>query len=96
MIVYDNSLSTLSPEHKPKTKKNNMDKFLENQASNHAFHCASVWHNSKKDHDSKRYFESEKKITLYSYSNRPEFAEKFNAVLAYYMVRENFIKASNE
>ncbi len=73
-----------------------MDKFLENQASNHAFHCASVWHNSKKDNDAKRYFESEKKVTLVSYSNRPEFAERFNAVLAYYMNRENFIKASNE
>ena len=73
-----------------------MDKFLENQASNHAFHCASVWHNSKKDNDAKRYFESEKKFTLSSYSNRPEFAEKFNAVLAYYMVRENYIKEANE
>ena len=73
-----------------------MNKLLENQASNHAFHCASVWHNSKKDNDAKRHFESEKKATLLSYSDKPEFAEKFNAVLAYYMVRENFIKESNE
>ena len=73
-----------------------MRKDIENQASNHAFHCASVWHNSKKDNDAKRYFESEKKFTLSSYSNMPEFAEKFNASLTYYMVRENFIKDSNE
>jgi hypothetical protein len=73
-----------------------MDKFLENQASNHAFHCASVWHNSKQDKDAKRYFESEKKITLSSYSNRPEFAEKFNAVLNYYLIKENYIKELNE
>jgi hypothetical protein len=73
-----------------------MDKFIENQASNHAFHCAGVWHNSKKDKDAKRYFESEKKITISSYSNRPEFAEKFNAVLDYYLIKENFIKESNE
>jgi len=73
-----------------------MDKFLENQVINHAYHCASVWHNSKQDKDAKRYFESEKKVTLMSYSNMPEFSEKFNAVLDYYMVRENFIKASNE
>ena len=75
---------------------NQMDKFLENQASNHAFHCASVWHNSKQDKDAWRYFESEKKVTLMSYSNRPEFAEKFNAVLDYYLIKENFIKESNE
>jgi hypothetical protein len=31
-----------------------------------------------------------------SYSNRPEFAEKFNAVLDYYLIKENFIKESNE
>jgi hypothetical protein len=43
---------------------NPMDKFIENQASNHAFHCASVWHNSKRDNDAKRYFDSEKKVTL--------------------------------
>lgn len=73
-----------------------MDKFLENQANNHAFHCASVWHNSKKDHDAKRYLESEKKAVLWSYSDRPKFAEKFDAVLAYYMIKENFIKQSNE
>lgn len=73
-----------------------MDKFLENQASNEAFHCASVWHNSKQDNAAKRYFESEKAIVLSSYANRPEFAEKFNAVLAWYMIRENFIKESNE
>ena len=73
-----------------------MDKFLENQASNQAFHCASVWHNSKKDNAAKRYFESEKAVTLSSYANRPEFAEKFNAVLAYYLVRENFINDSNK
>ena len=73
-----------------------MRKDIENQASNHAFHCASVWHNSKKDNAAKRYFESEKAIVLSSYTNRPEFAEKFNAVLAYYLVRENFIKDSNE
>jgi hypothetical protein len=73
-----------------------MRKDIENQASNQAFHCASVWHNSSKDNAAKRYFESEKAITLSSYTNRPEFAEKFNAVLAYYLVRENFIKASNE
>ena len=73
-----------------------MDKFIENQASNEAFHCASVWHNSKQDNDAKRYFESEKKVTLVSYSNRPEFAEKFNAVLDYYLIKENSIKESNE
>lgn len=73
-----------------------MDKFLENQASNQAFHCASVWHNSKQDNAAKRYFESEKAIVLSSYANKPEFAEKFNAVLAWYMIRENFIKESNE
>lgn len=73
-----------------------MDKLLENQASNHAFHCAGVWHNSKKDHDAKRYFESEKKAILWSYSDKPEFAEKFNAVLNYYLVRENYIKELNE
>lgn len=73
-----------------------MRKDIEIQASNQAFHCASVWHNSKKDNDAKRYFESEKKITLSSYSDNPEFAEKFNAVLAWYMIRENFIKDSNE
>lgn len=72
-----------------------MDKLLENQASNQAFHCASVWHNSNKDKDGKRYFESEKAITLASYSDKPEFAEKFNAVLAWYMIRENFIKELN-
>ena len=73
-----------------------MRKDIENQASNHAFHCAGVWHNSRQDAAAKRYFESEKAITLSSYSNRPEFAEKFNAVLAYYMIPENFIKDSNE
>jgi hypothetical protein len=73
-----------------------MRKDIENQASNHAFHCASVWHNSKKDNAAKREFESEKKFTLSSYFNRPEFAEKFNASLDYYMVRENFINESNE
>lgn len=73
-----------------------MDKILENQASNHAFHCAGVWHNSKQDKDAKRYFESEKKITLYSYSNRPEFAEKFNSVLNYFLIKENYIKELNE
>lgn len=73
-----------------------MNKSLENQASNQAFHCAGVWHSSKKDKAAKQYFESEKKITLSSYSDKPEFAEKFNAALAWYMIRENFIKESNE
>jgi len=73
-----------------------MRKDIEIQASNQAFHCASVWHNSKKDNAAKRYFDSEKKIMLSSYSDKPEFAEKFNAILAWYMIRENFIKDSNE
>ena len=73
-----------------------MKKDIETQAINHAFHCASVWHDSKKDNDAKRYFESEKALTLSSYADRPEFAEKFNAVLAYYLVRENFINDSNK
>ena len=73
-----------------------MDKIIETQASNHAFHCAGVWHNSKQDNDAKRYFESEKKVTLMSYSNRLEFAEKFNAVLNYYLIKENYIKELNE
>ena len=73
-----------------------MRKDIEIQASNHAFHCASVWHNSSKDAAAKRYFESEKKVTLSSYSDTPDFADKFKAVLAYYMIRENFINDSNE
>lgn len=73
-----------------------MRKDIEIHASNQAFHCAGVWHNSNKDNAAKRYFESEKKITLSSYSDKPEFAEKFNAVLAYYMIRENYIKQLNE
>jgi hypothetical protein len=73
-----------------------MDKFLENQASNQAFHCASVWHNSKQDNDAKLYFESEKKVTLMSYSNRPEFAEKFNAALNYYLIKGNYINELKE
>jgi hypothetical protein len=63
----------------------------EHQATNHAFHCAGVWHNSKKDHAAKRYFESEKQAVLWSYSC-PAFAEKFQAALAYYMIRENYTK----
>lgn len=72
-----------------------MNPFLENQASNQAFHCAGVWHNSKQDAAAKRYFESEKKAVLLSYSDKPEFAEKFNAVLNYYMIRDNYIKQLN-
>jgi len=73
-----------------------MDKFLENQASNIAFQIAGEWNWSKKDQAAKQKLESEKKIVMRSYSDKPEFAEKFNAVLAYYMIRENYIKEANE
>jgi hypothetical protein len=73
-----------------------MDKFLENQASNIAFQIAGRWNWSKRDDSAKQTLGSEKEVVLRSYSNRPEFAEKFNAALAYYMIRENYIKQSNE
>ena len=73
-----------------------MDKFLENQASNIAFQIAGEWNWSKKDQAAKQKLESEKKIVMRSYSDKPEFAEKFNAVLAYYMIRENYINEANE
>ena len=73
-----------------------MDKFLENQASNLAFQVAGEWNWSKRDQAAKQKLKSEKQTALRSYSNRPEFAEKFNAVLAYYMIRENYINEANE
>jgi hypothetical protein len=68
---------------------------LENQASNKAFQVAGIWHSSSKDRLAQKRIESEKEIILCSYTSKPEYAEKFNAVLAYYMIRENYIQVLN-
>lgn len=68
----------------------------EEQASNKAFRLAGIWHSSSQDQSAQKRIESDKEIILRSYASKPEYAEKFNAVLAYYMIRENYIKQSNE